>query len=103
MQAPMLTAYTSLKPFEEIFETGHPMLVYHKLGPRPKAVRIKGLYLGSRLFERQMAELRAAGYATRPYGELPVKANGAKNITFTFDDGFVSAFKYAMEPLAQNG
>jgi peptidoglycan/xylan/chitin deacetylase (PgdA/CDA1 family) len=97
------TAYTSLKPFVDLFATGRPMLVYHKLGTRPKNVRIKGLYLSKQLFERQMAELRAAEYTTPAYGQLPAKANGAKNITLTFDDGFASAFKHALEPLTRHG
>jgi peptidoglycan/xylan/chitin deacetylase (PgdA/CDA1 family) len=95
------TAYTSLKPFTELFGTGRPMLVYHKLGMRPKKVRIKGLYLGSRLFEKQMQELRAGGYTTPAYGQFPSKSNPAKTITLTFDDGFASAFKHALEPLAR--
>jgi len=79
------------------------MLVYHKLGKRPKQVRIKGLYLTSLLFERQMEELRAEGYSTPLYGQLPPADNPAKNITLTFDDGFASAFKHAFEPLRRHG
>jgi peptidoglycan/xylan/chitin deacetylase (PgdA/CDA1 family) len=97
------TAYTSLKPFTEFFAIGRPMLVYHKIGVRPKKVRIKGLYLSTRLFERQMDELQTAGYSTPPYGQLPARANSAKNITLSFDDGFESAFKHALEPLARHG
>jgi peptidoglycan/xylan/chitin deacetylase (PgdA/CDA1 family) len=96
------TAYSTLKPFQDLFETGRPMLVYHKLGTRPKNVRIKGLYLGKTLFEKQMTELRAAGFATTPYAELPKESNNGKHIALTFDDGFSSAFKHAMEPLARN-
>jgi peptidoglycan/xylan/chitin deacetylase (PgdA/CDA1 family) len=103
MQAQTPTAYTSLKPFVDFFATGRPMLVYHKLGARPKKVRIKGLYLSGQLFQRQMEELHAGGYSTPAYGQLPAKADGAKNITLTFDDGFASAFKHALEPLAQHG
>jgi peptidoglycan/xylan/chitin deacetylase (PgdA/CDA1 family) len=103
MQALMPTAYTTLKPFAELFAMGSPMLVYHKLGKRPQKVRIKGLYLGERLFERQMKELRAGGYSTPGYGQMPAKGNGNKHITLTFDDGFASAFEHAMEPMAKNG
>lgn len=97
------TAYTTLKPFEDLFATGRPMLVYHKLGTRPKNVRIKGLYLGRQLFDRQMEELHGAGYATPAYGQFPALANGAKHVTLTFDDGFASAFRHAMGPLAKHG
>ena len=103
MQAQTPTAYTSLKPFMDFFATGRPMLVYHKIGTRPEKVRIKGLYLGRQLFERQMEELHDAGYATPAYGRLSATANAARQVTLTFDDGFASAFKYAMEPLARHG
>lgn len=79
------------------------MLVYHKLGVRPKKVRIKGLYLSKQLFERQMEELHAGGYSTPLYGEFPANGNSAKNITLTFDDGFASAFNHAVEPLKRHG
>jgi peptidoglycan/xylan/chitin deacetylase (PgdA/CDA1 family) len=102
MQALTPTAYTTLKPFTELFATGSPMLVYHKLGVRPKNARIKGLYLSHQLFEKQMAELGETGYATLAYGKFPQKANGEKHVTLTFDDGFASAFKYALEPMAQH-
>lgn len=103
MQAFTPTAYTSLKPFTELFATGSPMLVYHKLGARPQKVRIKGLYLGEKLFERQMKELRANGFSTPGYGQWGAKANGDKHVTLTFDDGFASAFTHAMKPMAEQG
>jgi peptidoglycan/xylan/chitin deacetylase (PgdA/CDA1 family) len=97
------TAYTTLKPFVDLFATGSPMLVYHKLGTRPQKVRIKGLYLGEQLFERQMKELRAGGYSTPGYAKWTAMTNGDKNVTLTFDDGFASAFKHAMKPMAEHG
>src|ERR1051325_3683488 len=53
--------YSSLGPFRDLFEQGNPILTYHKLGPRPRRVRVKGLYVSAALFDRQLAELRAAG------------------------------------------
>src|ERR1700743_2983412 len=103
MQAQTPTAYTSLKPFVELFATGTPMLVYHKLGARPQKVRIKGLYLDDKLFERQMQELRTAGFSTPGYGKWSAKANDGKQVTLTFDDGFASAFQHAMKPMAEHG
>ena len=46
-----------MKPFGGLFEKGMPCLMYHKIGPRPRGVRIKGLYVAPPLFERQLAEL----------------------------------------------
>ena len=95
--------YTSLDPFLGLFQTGLPCLMYHKIGPRPVRVRIKGLYVSPQLFEKQIAELAAAGFATPPFGQLPPETNGAKVLAFTFDDGFLNTFKWAMEPLARHG
>src|SRR5277367_566758 len=103
MQAHTPAAFTNLKPFTKLFAAGQPMLVYHKLGVRPEKVRIKGLYLGARLFERQMAQLHEAGFVTPVYGRPPAAANGARHVTLTFDDGFASAFKHALEPMARRG
>jgi peptidoglycan/xylan/chitin deacetylase (PgdA/CDA1 family) len=97
------THYTSLKPFRGFFETGMPCLMYHKIGPRPRGARIKGLYVSEELLEDQLAELAAAGFKTPPYGQLPAGANEKKTIALTFDDGFQSAFKNALRPLAKHG
>jgi peptidoglycan/xylan/chitin deacetylase (PgdA/CDA1 family) len=96
--------YTALGPFRGLFETGKPCLMYHKLGPRPGGVRLKGLYVGKRLFERQLAELRAAGYSTVGMGELAGKnGNVEKGIALTFDDGFENVLRHGLAPLAKNG
>ena len=63
--------FTSLKPFAGLFAAGMPWLMYHKLGPRPGGVRLKGLYVSRALFERQLAELRRAGFTTPVYGPPP--------------------------------
>jgi peptidoglycan/xylan/chitin deacetylase (PgdA/CDA1 family) len=99
---PTPNCYTDLKPFAELFETGRPCLMYHKIGPRPPGARIKGLYLNTRLFNEQMAELAEAGFTTPRYGQLPADSNTAKAVTFTFDDGFLNAFQNAFETLARH-
>lgn len=75
--------------------------MYHKIGARPRGVRIKGLYISPRLFERQMAELGDGGFVTPAYGQLPNGGNQGGTVALTFDDGFASAFTHAIEPLAQ--
>ena len=96
--------YTSLKPFAGFFATGVPFLTYHKLGPRPAGVRIKGLYVSAKLFERQLSELRQAGFNTAPIG-LPPDADGnpGKRIALTFDDGFANVLHHGLAPLARHG
>ncbi len=93
-----------LKPFRGLFATGRPCLTYHKLGPRPRGVRLKGLYVGARLFERQLAELREAGFGTVGMEALAGKAGNAdKQFALTFDDGFANVLRHGLGPLARNG
>ncbi len=99
----MSNYYHSLKPFRELFQTGIPALTYHKLGPRPSGVKLKGLYVGEKLFAQQLAELREAGFSTPPLAEMfPVKGNFQKQIAITFDDGFSNVLRYGLKPLAEN-
>src|SRR5205809_1041918 len=95
MSAPSLRYYSSLRPFRELFATGHAILTYHHVGPRPRGVRLKGLYISSKLFARQMAELKAEGYETSAFGTVR-SSTGRKRVFLTFDDGFADVFKNAL-------
>ena len=80
--------------------------MYHKLGPRPAGVRLKGLYVSAPLFARQLAELRAAGYRTPAMKAAlaPLPGRDARpEILLTFDDGFCNVLEHGLAPLAQNG
>ena len=77
--------------------------MYHKVGARPRGARIKGLYVRPTLFARQLAELRAAGFNTPAFGQLPEGGNHGKAVALTFDDGFANAFENALEPLHRHG
>jgi peptidoglycan/xylan/chitin deacetylase (PgdA/CDA1 family) len=91
--------YSGLAPFRELFGTGNPILTYHKLGPRPAGVRIRGLYLSEKLFARQLTELRAAGFgsgALRDCAGLAVD----KRVVITFDDGYANVLRCGLRPLA---
>jgi peptidoglycan/xylan/chitin deacetylase (PgdA/CDA1 family) len=94
--------YSALAPFRPLFDQGNPILTYHKLGPRPRKVRLKGLYMSSRLFARQLGELRAAGFAA---GALDTCAGPItpRRIVITFDDGYTNVLRYGLEPLAAAG
>lgn len=92
--------YTSLEPFRALFAEGQPALMYHKLGPRPHGVRLKGLYISESLFARQMRELREAGYVSA----LPGEDVGAGNtVVITFDDGYVNVLEHGAGVLRDNG
>ncbi len=112
--------YTSLAPFRECFAAGLPILTYHKLGSRPRGVRLKGLYVSRPLFERQLGELRAAGFRpgslTRdwphrgsPTVQSPLEsASGTsgtprRELVITFDDGFQNVLIHGAPVLARHG
>ncbi len=93
--------YSSLAPFKSLFASGHPILTYHKLGPRPSRVRLKGLYVSAKLFDQQLAELHATDLASAPLS--PVAGIQSPQITLTFDDGYRNALQYGLKPLAKYG
>ena len=104
MSAKLPSTYASLAPFREYFGGGLPLLMYHKLGPRPPGVRLKGLYIGEKLFAQQLAELRQAGYRSCDFDAL---AGGVspepRRIGISFDDGYVNVLKYGLGPLREQG
>ena len=94
--------YSELEPFRQVFAQGNPILTYHKLGPRPGGVRLKGLYVSGKLFTRQLEELKQAGYRSGALGDCagPLQE---KRIGITFDDGYVNVLRYGLKPLASTG
>jgi len=101
MSAELPAYYSELAPFQAVFNSGNPVLTYHKLGPRPARVRLKGLYLSPALFARQLAELRDAGFTN---GSLVTCANAqsGKRVVITFDDGYVNVLRHSLEALARS-
>lgn len=95
--------FAELGPFRSLFATGLPVLCYHKIGRKPLGVRLRGMYVGCRLFARQIAELRAAGYHSAPVGRLAVNDPGRQEIVLTFDDGSLTVLQHALEPMAAAG
>ncbi|HEX4826332.1 MAG TPA: polysaccharide deacetylase family protein [Candidatus Polarisedimenticolaceae bacterium] len=96
--------YTRLAEFRSLFSTGTPILTYHKLGPRPPRVRRKGLYLSTFLFDRQLGELRRAGFASGSLDALPGAVVSARpSVVVTFDDGCASVLDHGLEPLERFG
>ena len=96
--------YSSLVLARSWFATGLPMLMYHKLGPKPRGVRIQGLYVSTSAFRRQLTELRRGGYCS---GSLDRLADGCtapdRKIVISFDDGFANTLRYGLETLQATG
>jgi peptidoglycan/xylan/chitin deacetylase (PgdA/CDA1 family) len=96
--------YSSLEPFRQLFQTGTPILMYHKIDLRPQGVRLKGLYISPDLFAHQLAELRQHGFQTGSLENSVERAdNREQRIILTFDDGFRSVLENALKPLGQHG
>lgn len=96
--------YTSLRGFEDWFAAGAPVLMYHKLGPRPRGVRLKGLYVSEGLFRRQLEEWTAAGYRPATINKVGVHSgNPQKEVVLTFDDGFENVLRHGLAPLREHG
>lgn len=104
MRPPRQEYYSSLAGFGRYFETGVPVLMYHKVGPIPPGVMWKGLYVSPKLLARQLTELHAAGFSTVPIRKACASAtNNARKLVLTFDDGFRNVLDHALAPLAENG
>ncbi len=102
MSAAIPAYYSDLAPFRDVFARGNPVLTYHKLGPRPRRVRIKGLYLSGGLFARQLQQLRQAGYSSGSLSDCAGFRIPGK-VVITFDDGYVNVLRHGLGPLATNG
>src|ERR1700677_345890 len=103
MRGPSARPYYTLKPFAEMFRTGVPVLMYHKIAQRPRKARLKGLYVAPAVFSRQLAEFRKAGFAPARPAEACAEGAPSPRVVLTFDDGFRNVFQNALEPLARHG
>jgi peptidoglycan/xylan/chitin deacetylase (PgdA/CDA1 family) len=104
--------YSSLAPFREYFRTGLPILTYHKLGQRPRRVKLKGLYVSDKLFRQQLGELHDAGFeaiSLDALGGSPSPASGARVgvrrqfVVLTFDDGCENVLEHGVPALREFG
>ena len=84
---------------------GLPVLMYHKIGRRPRNAKLRSLYLSPQSFARQLDGLAAVGYASATLDEpRPVPGDAAmqKKIVLTFDDGYANVLKHALGPMARH-
>lgn len=91
----MIKNYTSLNRVRDFFQTGVPVLAYHQIRSCPWKARLRGLYVSPRVLNRQLAELRAAGFS---FVDLPAwfaPDNAQKKVVLTFDDGYSNVLENA--------
>jgi peptidoglycan/xylan/chitin deacetylase (PgdA/CDA1 family) len=93
--------YHTLPPFRELFTQGVPIFMYHKIAPRPRRVRLKGLYVTPETFVGQLAELSENGFVSCSPAESCQNGTSNPRVALTFDDGFHNVFQNALAPLAQ--
>jgi len=92
--------YSSLGPFKKLFRLGLPILTYHKLGPRPDKVRIKGLYMGESYFRKQLKALRENRFPSLTLDDVARdNISSGSGIVITFDDAYENVFRYGLPHL----
>lgn len=91
--------YFRLKPFRALFETGLPILLYHKIGSADFRDRRKGLFVSKNVLADQLTELKAAGFGFSALG----KTDSTRNIVVSFDDGYTSCFEEGLRVLESFG
>jgi peptidoglycan/xylan/chitin deacetylase (PgdA/CDA1 family) len=94
--------YSRLASFERLFDRGVPILTYHKFGPRPRGVRLRGLYLPRRLFSRQLREWVKGGFESVGLADA-VGRPAVRPLVLTIDDGFRSVLDHALPLLVKHG
>ncbi len=101
MSLPQRLSYSGLAGNERRFQSGFPVLTYHKVARRPRAAKWRSLYLSPELFARQMRELAEAGYTTARLSDpRPESGNPSKKFAITFDDGYANVATNAAVVLA---
>ena len=95
--------YSELAPFRPGFSQGTPILTYHHIAAPVRGARLKGLYLGPRLFDRQLRELGEASFRTGHLEDLvsPHEAPGERCF-LTIDDGFEDVFTHGLPILTKH-
>lgn len=92
--------FADLAPLRALFASGLAVLCYHKIGPKPRGVKIRSIYVGRSLFARQMAQLCAEGFRSVSADRLAANGSSPREILLTFDDGSLTVLRHAIEPLA---
>ncbi len=76
-----------------------PILMYHNIGKPPQGARLRGLYVRTGAFGRQMWLLKLLGYKGLSMSEAMPYLRGEKSgrvVAITFDDGYLDTFEQAL-------
>lgn len=96
--------FAELAPFRELFSEGIPVICYHKVGRKPLRAKLRGIYVTSGLFRRQMRELKSGGFHTITLDQCAAaRSPNDRKIVLTFDDGSVTVLKNAVPAMGAAG
>jgi len=76
-----------------------PILMYHNIGEPPEEARLRGLYVRTGAFGRQMFLLKLMGYQGLSMSQAMPYLRGEKSgkvVAITFDDGYLDTFEQAL-------
>jgi len=79
-----------------------PILMYHNIGEPPEEARLRGLYVRTGAFGRQMWLLKLLGYKGLSMSQAMPYLRGEKTgkvVAITFDDGYLDTFEQALPVL----
>jgi peptidoglycan/xylan/chitin deacetylase (PgdA/CDA1 family) len=79
-----------------------PILMYHNIGEPPDGARLRGLYVRTGAFGRQMLLLKMLGYQGLSMSAAMPYLRGEKTgrvVAITFDDGYYDTFDQALPVL----
>lgn len=79
-----------------------PILMYHNIGEPPEEARLRGLYVRTGAFGRQMFLLKLLGYKGLSMSQAMPYLRGEKSgkvVAITFDDGYLDTFEQALPVL----
>ncbi len=83
---------------------GVPVFAYHKLAVPPPETVDPFLYVSPKNFDKQLADLRHAGFTSASLSGVPsAQTGGMLKTVITFDDGCRNVFENSIEPLARHG
>jgi len=91
--------FADLAPWKTTFLRGVPIIMYHKLGPRPRGLRLKANVLPNRWFVRQMTELSREGFCSVSVGDFRTPGG----VVLTFDDGSLTVMRHGLPVLERFG
>ena len=85
-------------------QRGVPVFAWHKIDDPPSATTDPFLYARPRVFEAQLARLRAAGFVSAPLGEAcAAQTRSPRRAVLTFDDGFTNVLDHGLPVLRRHG